>query len=204
MKGLLLKDFYTLTKQMKIFLFIIVIWSLIPGFSVSGFAIVYAGMLPITALAYDERCKWDSLAAMMPYSVNSLVLSKYILGYILISCASLLSTLAQVIMSFFKKSPFQFDSFISIVFAIIIALIVQSINLPVMFRLGVEKGRYVYYILLAIFIIGATAVSDKLLYFLSQISINLYLLVFYAIIITAIINIISIWISSKIYKNKVN
>ena len=43
---------------------------------------LYAAMMPISALAYDENCKWDQLAAMMPYSVRDIVLSKYLFGYI--------------------------------------------------------------------------------------------------------------------------
>ena len=80
MKGLLLKDWYTLTRQLKFILAMLVFFSILPGYSTVSFALVYAAMLPITALAYDERSKWDELAAMMPYSVRELVLSKYILG----------------------------------------------------------------------------------------------------------------------------
>ena len=65
---------------MKIFLVLLVAFALIPGYSMSAFAVMYAAMLPMTALAYDERSKWDTLAAMMPYSTGALVLSKYLLG----------------------------------------------------------------------------------------------------------------------------
>ncbi|MEA4890523.1 MAG: ABC-2 transporter permease [Clostridiaceae bacterium] len=73
MKGLLLKDYYTLFKQAKIFILLILVFAVMPGESMTSFAVVYAAMLPITALAYDERAKWDSLAAMMPYSVRNIV-----------------------------------------------------------------------------------------------------------------------------------
>lgn len=204
MKGLLLKDFYTLTKQMKVFLIIIVVWSFIPGFSTSSFAIIYAAMLPITALAYDERSKWNSLAAMMPYTAESLVFSKYFLGYILVGCTSLLSILAQIIIAFFKKSPLEPDSFMSIIFVISVALIIQALNLPAMFKLGVEKGRYVFFILVAIFIIGGTTLGDKLVYILDNLTINQGFLIINAIVATLTINVISILISIKIYRSKVN
>ena len=42
------------------------------GSSTASFAFVYSAMLPITAMAYDERSKWDKLAAMMPYSKRSI------------------------------------------------------------------------------------------------------------------------------------
>ncbi len=204
MKGLLLKDFYTLIKQMRIFLIIIVVWSFIPGFSTSSFAIIYASMLPVTALAYDERSKWNSLASMMPYSAESIVFSKYVLGYIMIGCTSLLSVLAQILIYFFKKSSIEFESYISIIFVVCIALIIQALNLPAMFKLGVEKGRYVFFVLVAILIVGVSAFGDKLVYVLDNHTLDLGLLIFYAIVAAITVNVLSVLISIKIYRSKVN
>ena len=55
MSALLLKDYYVIFRQMKIFLLLILVFSCIPGTFYSTFAVVYASMLPYTALAYDER-----------------------------------------------------------------------------------------------------------------------------------------------------
>ena len=73
MKGLLLKDWYTLIKQMKIMLVLMLVFACVPDYSMDAFAVVYTAMLPVTALAYDERSKWDELAAMLPYSVREIV-----------------------------------------------------------------------------------------------------------------------------------
>ena len=81
MKALLKKDIFCVLKSMKVFLLVIVLFAAIPGFSASRFAIIYAAMLPLTALAYDERSKWDVLAATMPYSPLQIVLSKYVLMF---------------------------------------------------------------------------------------------------------------------------
>lgn len=149
MKGLLLKDFYTMIKQMKLFLLMIVIFTLIPGFSMAGFAIVYAAMLPITALAYDERSKWAQLAAMMPYKPVQLVLSKYLLGYIVVAVTLALTLAAQTLTGFAKGSPIgEMDVFATCVTAVV-ALLIQAFNLPLMFRFGVEKGRMLLLIVVA-------------------------------------------------------
>ena len=55
MKGLLLKDFYVLLKQLKLYLVIIVILSVIPSLNMTSFGIIYAAILPITVIAFDER-----------------------------------------------------------------------------------------------------------------------------------------------------
>ena len=88
MSALLLKDYYVIFRQMKIFLLLILVFSCIPGTFYSTFAVVYASMLPYTALAYDERSKWDQLAAMMPYSARDVVLSKYLFGWISVAVAA--------------------------------------------------------------------------------------------------------------------
>ena len=54
MKGLLIKDWKTLLKQMKVMLVIVVVFTCIPGTYMAAFALFYAAMLPLTALAYDE------------------------------------------------------------------------------------------------------------------------------------------------------
>ena len=97
MKGLLIKDWKTLLKQMKVMLVIVVVFVCIPGTYMAAFALFYAAMLPITALAYDERAKWDELAAMMPYTVKSIVGSKYVLGLTLVLPVLALSMLSRLI-----------------------------------------------------------------------------------------------------------
>ena len=95
MKGLLYKDAVTLMKQLKLFLMMILIFAVIPGYNLITFALVYCAMLPFSAMAYDERSKWNRLAAMLPYSDAQLVLCKYILGWLSVIGAMLIAAVAQ-------------------------------------------------------------------------------------------------------------
>ena len=201
MKGLLIKDFYTLTKQLKIFLLIIILFAFMRGASTQAFAIVYSAMLPLTALAYDERSKWDKLAAMMPYSTSSLVLGKYVLGYICIVAATILSFIVNIMFSLYSKEPVNPDFLMEMLPIVCIATLLQAINLPFMFKMGVEKGRLIFFALIALIIIGGTAFKDKIeqLVNLPQINFGSFLLLF-----SVIINVISIALSIKIYKQKEN
>ena len=81
MLALLLKDLYTLKAQMKVFLFILIIFALAFQAEAGAFAVFYATLLPVTSLAYDEQSKWPQLALMLPYSIKDIVLSKYLLGW---------------------------------------------------------------------------------------------------------------------------
>ena len=113
MKGLLLKDILTLYKQTKIILLLMVVFACIPGLPTSAFAVFYGAMMPITALAYDERSKWDELAAMMPYTAKAIVGSKYALGLLLIGSISLLSAASQVVVSVVQHVPLNTETLIS-------------------------------------------------------------------------------------------
>lgn len=104
MSALLMKDFYLLWKQLKAFLVIILVFSAIPGGYNTVFAVAYAAMLPYSCIAYDERSKWDQLAAMMPYSTRQLVLSRYALGWIAAVAACGISLVLQEIFSLFLDS----------------------------------------------------------------------------------------------------
>ena len=151
MKALLLKDTYVIWKQMKIFLLIILVFSAIPSGFNSAFAVIYAAMMPYTAMAYDERSKWDQMAAMMPYSTRDIVLGKYVFGWLCIAAAMVLSALFQGLLSFLGASL----SLALLAMSALSGLCVLAITLPVMFRFGVEKGWLAMFLI--IFLVCGTA-----------------------------------------------
>ena len=155
MSALLLKDYYVIFRQMKIFLLLILVFSCIPGTFYSTFAVVYASMLPYTALAYDERSKWDQLAAMMPYSARDVVLSKYLFGWISVAIAAAATFVLQTILSFVWLSDVTGPSIPVILLSVCVAVCILDITLPMMFRFGVEKGRLVMFLI--IFLVCASA-----------------------------------------------
>ena len=134
MKGLLLKDWYTLIKQMKIMLVLMLVFACVPGYSMAACAVVYAAMLPVTALAYDERSKWDELAAMLPYSVREIVGGKYVLGVTAVAAAGAVAAAAQLILSRFGWTQFDAEAAFALLFTACLALIMLAVYLPVISR----------------------------------------------------------------------
>jgi hypothetical protein len=204
MKGLLLKDFYTLVGQMKLFLLMIAIFTLVPNFSMSGFAIVYAAMLPITALAYDERSKWTQLAAMMPYTPAELVVSKYILGYAMVAGAFALSLIAQAVMGLIKGAPIGGMDVLVIFVTANIALLIQAANLPLIFHFGVEKGRLLFMGIIATMVFIGMGAGTFLLTLFGDAPSGLLRWAALAGIVTFILNILSIRIAVRMYEKREN
>ena len=137
---------------MKYFLILILIFSALPSGFNNAFAVIYTSMLPYTALAYDERSKWDQLAAMMPYSTRDAVLSKYVFGWLCIGGAAVLSGLLQMALSLVVDRVFLPGV---MVLSVLGAVCILAISLPLMFRMGVEKGRLAMF--LVIFLVCGAA-----------------------------------------------
>lgn len=203
MKGLLLKDIYTLLKQFKIFLIMIVAFSVWPGSFMSGFAICYASMLPVTALAYDERSKWDKYAAMLPCSPYDIAASKYLLGFISVSGALLLSAVGTTISGFVSEKPVSSSDLFGLVILGCAALVFQAINLPLMFKFGVEKGR-LFFIAAAVFIsVLSVTASEGIGGLLDSRYIFTVPVVIAVIIATVLLNVLSVWLSAGLYKKRI-
>lgn len=200
MKGLLLKDIYTLTKQLKLFLVLIVVFAVWPGFSMAGFAICYSTMLPITALAYDERSKWNKLAATMPYSAEDMVLSKFVLGYICIGCSAAISLISRVIYSTVKSGAISPEIFWETLCFVFVGLIFAAINMPVMIRFGVEKGRLIFFAMIFIAAIAAMLFSSNFAVTAVNFPPALIILILFGSSVAA--NIISMGLSQKYYKKQ--
>jgi hypothetical protein len=141
MKGLFLKDIINLKQQAKIYLLIIAIWLAI-GFSnkdsafFGGVIAILTLMIPITALAYDEKAKWDRYALTMPVSKLDMVLAKYLLALAFAAAGALLSSAAGILIT---KNIVE-SLTLSLAF-LSLGVIFASIVLPIIFKFGVEKGR---------------------------------------------------------------
>ncbi|MEG0493353.1 MAG: ABC-2 transporter permease [Clostridia bacterium] len=155
MKGLLLKDFFVITKQLKLFLIVIPVMSLFGGGSMAGLAILMGSVLPMTAIAYDERSKWNEMAVMMPYSKQSLVLSKYLLGYICMLGAAVLVLLGHSIAALVGFQSMQGNMTLLLMY-LSMGMIFIAINTPILFRFGSEKGRFVFIIAMGLVAAGST------------------------------------------------
>lgn len=203
MRGLLLKDIYVLFKQLKAFILIIVVFACLPTpSSLSAFAIVYASMLPVTAVAYDERSRWNRLAAMMPYSVKSIVFSKYILGYLLVAAAALISVAAQLLFAAATKSAYGIGEIQELVFVICAAVFLLSVNLPLMFRFGVEKGRLLFIILTVVTVMLLFSVKDTVSLWLTGAAFSAAAAIAALVVFAALSNFLSFYLSLKFYKGK--
>lgn len=198
MKALIKKDFFTVLKSMKVFLLLFLLFAIIPDYSASCFSIIYAAMLPLTALAYDERSKWDSLAATMPYSPLQIVASKYLLGYLGITATFLLTLLAQTVMKAFSSSASA--GLETLIVSMCAGLLMLALSLPLAFRFGVEKGRLALMALIVASILSITAFAGNLIASLSGSKTLSAWIMPAAVVAVAALNTGSIFLSANFYQ----
>ena len=148
MKGLLLKDFYVLNRQMKLYLWFILVFAVIPFSYLQLFAVVYAAILPYSTASLDETSHWDLLAGMMPYSIRELVLSKYILGWLAALGSSLVAAAASLAERHWSLGQ-PADPGVVLV-CLCIALLEIAFAMPFLFWFGSARGRQIMMFVLVI------------------------------------------------------
>lgn len=222
MKGLILKDLFVLRKIAVLYLVIegVLLAASLFNPAMQMFAILYflilAMMLPITALAYDERAGWEKYALTMPVTRKKLVASKYLLGLILLG-TSLVLMVIFIIFLYAWLSVYSVnytETVLRLVFAVVVGCLFLSVLMPIMLKLGTEKGRIVMMLMIfipvgAVLILSKTGVLDSFALDsndafakIELILNNIPLLLLLAAAVCLLMLGISLWISFMIVKHK--
>ena len=157
MKGLLLKDAYQAWYYAK---GVVVAAAVMMGAGVvtmvngANFFIVYAGfllgMMPMTLLAYDQTSKFSEYSAALPATKEQLVGCKYIIGLCGLVVAEIFAAVALGVAHL---------HWVAVDGALVVSTLVQvgmttllnsAILLPLSYRLGYEKAKYVFYLMVGV------------------------------------------------------
>lgn len=148
MKGLLMKDLYMVTNFKKqyglIFLFMGGWCVFTRSFSFFAmYAILLGGMMTFSIMAMDEAVHFDRYALTMPISVKTLIKEKYAMTCICVATGTLLAVLIECIA---MLTPWHEGAteWISLAIMSTFFLLAYTISLPIIFKYGVEKARYIY------------------------------------------------------------
>ena len=156
-RGLLLKDIFELWTQCRVQLVLTGVYLLLPLFikGIGLFASVgmmLLAMMPIYALGYDERCRWERYALAMPVRKSDLFWSRFLLGVIAIALGAAVQALVALLTG-------RGELLSSLAVTAPSAVVYLLITLPLMMKLGVEKGRFLLLLLTMAFMLlsGAAA-----------------------------------------------
>ena len=149
MKGLLLKDFYLLASYCKSFLLISAVFIGLFVVEPSNFFFllmlcIMLGMLPTTLLSYDEREHWNVYSQVFPVTRGQYVSVKYLIGL-------LCSVLVALVVAAICLIRFEAGALLPLLcLSLACSLIPAALLLPLSFRFGTEKARYLYLAFIAL------------------------------------------------------
>lgn len=119
------------------------------------------GMIPVNLLGYDERSRWMQYSGTMPYTKAQIVSGKYLIGLLAQLTILLVMGVAQAVKMVIADDFVLGEFAVLMLLMLIVSTLTSSIPLPFVFKLGVEKGRTAYYVMIG-FICGASVLASSL------------------------------------------
>ena len=214
MKGLILKDIYSIRITQKtyvlLFLFLCVFGYLMksPGY-VGTMCIVVFDTVVISLFNADQYYHWDTYAAALPLGKRIIVRARYMLIIVMtlgLAVFTAIMTGATAALLGMSVS----EQVISSVSMCMIIPIFSGIIIPVIYKLGVEKGRVIFMMLFLIPFLVLTLLKDlirgtaveKLLVNLQQNPNGQVIIAGILLAVSILVLAVSYMISIRIYSNK--
>lgn len=127
----------------------------------SYMAVMIGCMTGVSFFSYESWYHWDSYCAVMPLSNRQIIVSRYISLLIVTGCGVLWGIVIGVLALAAGKMDLAWTQWLlSMVQTVLAALLYMEIEIPVMYRFGVERGRIVNILLFIILFAGISALAE--------------------------------------------
>ena len=166
MKGLLLKDWYMMKRYCRYYLFCAIGFTVLSVMSAGNMFFIFypcllCGMIPVNLIGYDERSRWTQYSGTMPYTKAQIVSGKYLIGLFSQLVILLLMGAAHAVKMTIAGDFVPGEFAVLMLLMLIVSTLSSSISLPFIFKLGVEKGRTAYYVMVG-FVCAASFIVSNL------------------------------------------
>lgn len=169
MKGLLLKDAYQMWCYTRWIILMSIAMMLMGTYFMkdgSNFFMLYGGLMlgmsPMTLLAYDQNSRFSAYCAALPVTKEQIVGGKYLIGLCGMVLAELLSMAALAAAQLLWGTVTVQLTVATLLQVAMLTLLGNMILLPLTYRFGYEKAKYVYYLSVGMLggLMGITVSSD--------------------------------------------
>ena len=210
MIGLLKKEYYLMEGQMKSWLIVAVFCFFYSYFmnadSFLFMLIILIGIMTVFSL--DKACGWDTYAISLPLTRKEIVEARYLFAFLIDIGVSLACCLLMLLRGLIKGGVNLPESLHSLFQILLVTILMQLLLFPVIYKLGVEKARFVYmavFICLSLGVLGLSQLDDNGAV-LAGIRINAEKIMQYgeaaAVILAAAGLFLSLWLSVHIYEKQ--
>lgn len=213
MIGLLKKEYYLMEGQMKSWLIVAVFCFFYSYFmnadSFLFMLIILIGIMStMTVFSLDKACGWDTYAISLPLTRKEIVEARYLFAFLIDIGVSLACCLLMLLRGLINGGVNLPESLHSLFQILLVTVLMQLLLFPVIYKLGVEKARFVYmavFICLSLGVLGLSQLDDNGAV-LAGIRINAEKIMQYgeaaAVILAAAGLFLSLWLSVHIYEKQ--
>ena len=119
-------------------------------------------MIPVTLLGYDERSGWVQYSGTMPYTKIQIVSEKYLISLFAQLTMLVATGIAQAVKMTLTGGFILGDFAVLMLLMLTVSTLASSIPLPFIFKMGVEKGRAAYYVMIGFVCSASVLISGFL------------------------------------------
>lgn len=154
MTGLIVKDFLVMRKSIKtyllflLFYFVMTALGFFPISFITTLVQLIIMMLPLSAFSYDEMAKWDRYAFSLPLGRRAVAGARYLFALLLSLFAALFGLVSCLVLSSFFHDPNLVENCLTVTVSLAMGLLYCDILLPLTYRLGPERARPYFYLVI--------------------------------------------------------
>lgn len=151
MRSMIMKDLYNMEHNCGsiVFMLVVIAVALIPTSGAIGYvftAALLGSMMVVTTFAFDSASKWNQYAAVMPVSRHQIVASKYMILIIFSMVGSAVGGTTGMIGGILTgRMAWGLEPLVEMsmlaVLATVMAVVLGSTTIPLLYKYGAEKGR---------------------------------------------------------------
>lgn len=165
MTGLMVKDFLVMRKSIKTYIlflafyFVMAALGIFPISFITAMVQIIIMMLPLSAFSYDELSKWDRYAFSLPLGRRVVAGARYLFALSLALFAALFGLVSCLVLSGVFHDPNLVENCLTVMVSLGLALLYCDILLPLTYRLGPERARPYFYLVIflpIILLVGAS------------------------------------------------
>lgn len=149
MLGFIYKDFLVMRKQMLYILFLICVYAVLAALDIfspsilCGIIVILGVIYSVNAFGYDEQARWNKFAAATPAGRRGVVAGRYLFALLLLAATAVLVGIVLVLLWLLRlaEEPLL-ELLLPIPVCAAIGLLINAVILPLIYKFGVEKARY--------------------------------------------------------------
>ncbi|MDM8239777.1 ABC-2 transporter permease [Pseudoflavonifractor phocaeensis] len=154
MTGLMVKDFLVMRKSIKTYIlflafyFVMAALGIFPISFITAMVQIIIMMLPLSAFSYDEMSKWDRYAFSLPLGRRAVAGARYLFALSLALFAALFGLVSCLVLSGFFHDPNLVENCLTVTVSLALGLLYCDILLPLTYKLGPERARPYFYLVI--------------------------------------------------------